>query len=144
VHASPDCGRSLATSRAGLLWYSKRQHVQIISTEHLPYPRQRLLLPGQSTTRLLKTLSHRPFLPHSSHINMFNRGISNPFGGGGTPSPGRGQQLPNAQREPDGRFRQGGGPPPPQYGEKPRSSHSGSLSLSPTKSPDNSYTFGNL
>ncbi|GAB7341124.1 hypothetical protein MBLNU457_7432t1 [Dothideomycetes sp. NU457] len=74
---------------------------------------------------------------------MFNRGISNPFGSGGTPSPNRGQPLPNAQREPDGRFRPGGGPPP-QYGEKPRSSHSGSLSLSPTKSPDNSYTFGNL
>ena len=77
---------------------------------------------------------------------MFNR--SNlPFGGGAQqpPSPARGQ-LPPAQRGTDGRF---GAAAPPSYGahagEKPTGRSNGrTLQLRPAKSPDNSYTFGNI
>ncbi|KAJ9624013.1 transport between ER and Golgi ATPase protein [Taxawa tesnikishii (nom. ined.)] len=83
---------------------------------------------------------------------MFNRNnipsIPNPFGGQ-QQSPGR-REAPQIHREPDGRFRSPAPPGPSSYQEKSnalggmRSSGRGGIQLRPTKSPDNTYTFGNL
>jgi len=83
---------------------------------------------------------------------MFNR--DNLFGGRGQqqPSPSRQQGIPQAHRDSEGRFRQ-----PPTYQNQPSDPEKSyaqrppapnmagrGLQLRPAKSPDNSFTFGNL